>query len=250
MSHLTAILISVFISIFGGSFVEAADKSSEIPPVPKDAISIELAPPIMGAVSSVECGNGIGTGVVIKTGQIITDEHVIRGEKDCTFNGKPFTTEKDIVYRDPIIDLAIINVDTGDMQVAKYVCAPLKRGGNYVGIGYPEGFYTRREGAPQIVMLGTFPNSTFHTVIPVYLEAAPVATMLTGAGFYKNFPAETKNDFPSPHLSVVQGYVRPGMSGGPVFNERWEVVGLINALSGSNIGLIRELLDTPLCKSR
>jgi hypothetical protein len=43
----------------------------------------------------------------------------------------------------------------------------------------------------------------------------------------------------------------PGMSGGAVVNSRWEIVGMVNALSTvfSNISFSRELKDTPLCRA-
>lgn len=52
-------------------------------------------------------------------------------------------------------------------------------------------------------------------------------------------------------ILVGEYSVIPGMSGGPIYNDAGEVVGLVNAfLPGSGISLSRELKDTSLCKEK
>lgn len=234
MSQVIATFFAILIAAFVGGFTSSPQAP---PPIPNDVITQIDAPPVMAALQMITCAYedgevGAGTGVAIGENKIITDEHVIRGMTFCTFNGEVILP-KQIKYKDNNIDLAVIEISTASMVIAETNCSRLVTSEEYMGIGYPAGFY-------QKINMG---ESADPLVIP-----APVATNLVAMKEYEDFIPTKEDKFRSNHLRIVGGYVRPGMSGGPVFDKDWKVRGLMNALVGSNHAMIRELADTPLCK--
>jgi hypothetical protein len=255
MSQFIAAFFAFLVAAFISGFNSVEQTSVQPSPIPPEAMSTVDAPAVLTSIRVVTCAYedqevGVGTGVVIGKNQIITDEHVIRGMTFCTFEGEVFMA-KDVKFKNANVDIAVIDVSTKDIPVVEYSCDRLMNDKKYLGIGYPAGFYNVELRNSEIEATNIFANPFSPAPQPEYVMVpAPVMTVLYALDKYEDFLPTKEDKKRSDHLRMVSGYVRPGMSGGPVLDEDWKIHGLINAVKGSSYGMIRELADTPLCNGR
>jgi hypothetical protein len=170
------------------------------------------------AIVTIRSATGLGTGFVVrKDGWIVTNMHVIAGERELTVT----TADKrelpviEVIGADQARDLAIVRVDARDLAVLVLGDSDAVRAGDaVVAIGHPLG------------LEDTVSNGLVSAVRVVDAE-----------------------------LTVLQisAPIAPGSSGGPLFSDRGEVIGVATAFSteGQNLNFgvpvryLKPLLDSP-----
>lgn len=162
----------------------------------------EIAEIALPSVVLIKAGDSLGTGFVVwKDGRIVTNLHVIAGAKEATVimqDGKQYA-EVEVLAADSVHDLAVIRIRAKDLPVlALGDSKAVKPGEHVVAIGHPLG-------------LG---NTVSDGLVSAVRDAAPQVSVL--------------------QISVP---VSPGSSGGPLFNDRGEVVGVVTryAVEGQNL---------------
>lgn len=176
-------VISVIVNVLWFSFAHAQD-----------------IPTMLSQTVKVETNDGIGSGVVIGKGTILTAKHVVQGKDSASIM---FTREgmsvvvKQIVPL-PDTDLAILYIDVPDInKVVKLSCKPLKVGTDIYYAGYPLGF-------DLLFGRGIISSSELYD--------------LGDDG--KNYAAETN--------------IQHGNSGGPVFTREGELVAIAHGMLQDN----------------
>ena len=176
--------------------------SGPSPDVPPPPAKIAGAPGVRGASPSVvrvlgtACGLAIeGSGWVAAPGEVVTNAHVVAGERDTTVEvggHAPGLPARVLAY-DPHDDVAVLGVPSLDEPVLKLLGDPPSGEGGAI-LGYPENgpFDARsaRVGRTQIVLTDDAYGS------------GPVRRLLT----------------------PLRGLVRPGNSGGPLVDSRGRVL--------------------------
>jgi len=152
----------------------------------------EIAETALPSVVLIKTATTIGTGFVVwKDGRIATNLHVIAGAKEATVllhDGKEYT-ELEVLAADAPHDLAIIRIRAKDLPVLPLGDSKaVKPGEHVVAIGHPLG-------------LG---NTVSDGLVSAVRDIAPQVSVL--------------------QISVP---VSPGSSGGPLFNDRGEVIGVV-----------------------
>ena len=157
----------------------------------------------------------IGTGFVIsERGIIVTNKHVV-ADPDIKYNvvtkdGKKFEIRK--IYRDPVLDLAIVQVDANDLKVLELGdSSKLKVGQTIIAIGNA---------------LGRFTNTVTTGVVSGLGRRVVAGDPFSGT-------AESLDD-----LIQTDAAINPGNSGGPSLNSAGQVVGVNVATTegAQNIG--------------
>ncbi|MET0792100.1 MAG: trypsin-like peptidase domain-containing protein [Polyangiaceae bacterium] len=154
------------------------------------------------AIVTVRAGDSLGTGFVVrKDGWIATNFHVVRGATEVTVefsNHKQFPVVE-IMNANRLHDLVILRIDAANLPVLSIGDSDHVRPGDSVlAIGHPLGFEdTVSNGLISAVR-------EVHAGLRVLQISAPIA---------------------------------PGSSGGPLFNDRGEVIGVATAIitSGQNL---------------
>lgn len=157
----------------------------------------------------------IGTGFVVSDkGIIVTNKHVVNDSSlkynVVTKDGKKFEIRK--IYRDPVLDLAIVQIDGSDLKALELGdSSKLKVGQTAIAIGNA---------------LGRFTN-TVTTGVVSGLGRRVVA------GDYFSGSAESLDD-----LIQTSAAINPGNSGGPLLNSAGQVIGVNVATTegAQNIG--------------
>jgi len=170
--------------------------------VPERITTAEAAKFYSPAVVLVKTAAGLGSGFFInKEGYLITNFHVIAGEKKISVT--QFLQEKkvlrrvvhkevEIVATAPFHDLAILKLKEFDTEITPVVFSP----GESLGIGEP------------VFAIGN----------PLGLERSVTEGVLS----------QTHRNFGGILYLQVDAPVNPGNSGGPLFNARGQVIGIIN----------------------
>ncbi|MBI2019067.1 trypsin-like peptidase domain-containing protein [Candidatus Daviesbacteria bacterium] len=156
----------------------------------------------------------VGTGFVVsKKGVIVTNKHVVSETNTrytvVTRDGKKFEIRK--IYRDPILDLAVVQVDGEDMQTLELGdSSKIKVGQTVIAIGNA---------------LGRFTNTVTTGVVSGLGRRVVAGDPFTGA--------ETLDD-----LIQTDAAINPGNSGGPLLNSAGQVIGVNVATTegAQNIG--------------
>lgn len=157
----------------------------------------------------------IGTGFVIsEKGIIITNKHVV-ADPDVKYNvvtkdGKKYEIRK--IYRDPVLDLAVVQVDAEDLKALELGdSSKLKIGQTIIAIGNA---------------LGRFTNTVTTGVVSGLGRRVVAGDPFSGT-------AESLDD-----LIQTDAAINPGNSGGPSLNSAGQVVGVNVATTegAQNIG--------------
>ncbi len=157
----------------------------------------------------------IGTGFVVSDkGIIVTNKHVV-SDADLhytvvTKDGKKFEIKK--IYRDPILDLAVVQVDGDKMQALEFGdSSKLKVGQTVIAIGNA---------------LGKFTNTVTTGVVSGLGRKVTAGDPFSGS-------AESLDD-----LIQTDAAINPGNSGGPLLNSAGQVIGVNVATTegAQNIG--------------
>lgn len=169
----------------------------------------------------------IGSGFAIRNDLIITNKHVV-GDPDATYTIIT-NDEKEIavtkISKDPLNDLAILQVDTDDLQpIVLGNSENLKLGQIVIAIGTP---------------LGEFTNTVTSGII------SGLGRGITAGSPYEGFVERLDN------VIQTDAAINPGNSGGPLLNSLGEVIGVNTAVSAEseNIGfaipvnIVKDLVD-------
>lgn len=157
----------------------------------------------------------IGTGFIVSDkGIVVTNKHVVSDPNThytvVTIDGKKFEVRK--IYRDPVLDLAIVQVDEGGLKALDFGdSSKLKVGQMVIAIGNA---------------LGRFNNTVTTGVVSGLGRKVIAGDPFSGA-------AEALDD-----LIQTDAAINPGNSGGPLLNSAGQVVGVNVATTdgAQNIG--------------
>jgi S1-C subfamily serine protease len=167
----------------------------------------------MNIIPKVTCGDYMGTGVYVGSGDVATARHVISASKAaCTVDGSTSTFAGGAAGK----DFVLLHVKNAPPLRALINCQGFIEGHHYLAVGYAL-------DAPR-----------------------PVEQRLVGS-----FSASDAPGFRG--LIIFRGSVTQGMSGGPIFDEEdGSLVGIINANSEMGIteSLGFPLSASPLCAGR
>ncbi len=185
----------------------AAPGASAPPPVtaPAPARAMtpkEIAESALPSVVFIKTANTIGTGFVVwKDGRIATNLHVIAGAKEAVItlhDGKEYT-DVEVLAADDVHDLAVVRIRAqGLAALALGDSKSVKPGEHVVAIGHPLG-------------LG---NTVSDGLVSAVRDLDPKLSLLQ-----------------------ISAPISPGSSGGPLFNEHGEVIGVTTryATEGQNL---------------
>ncbi|MEI9941524.1 MAG: trypsin-like peptidase domain-containing protein [Pseudomonadota bacterium] len=178
----------------------------------------EIAARSTPAIVTVRTGDGLGTGFVVrKDGWVATNFHVVRGATAVTvvFSDHREFPVVEIMNANRLHDLVILRIDARDLPVLPLGDSDQVRAGDSVlAIGHPLG------------LEDTVSNGLISAVRDVH------------AGL---------------RVLQISAPIAPGSSGGPLFNDRGEVIGVATAISTSgqnlNFGLpskyVTDLVEHP-----
>ena len=178
--------------------------------------------------------HNIGSGFVIsKEGIIVTNKHVVsdRNAKYTVVTDKDRQYAVQKIYRDPLNDIAILQVDPGqngfgDLRPVELGdSSKLQVGQIAIAIGTP---------------LGEFNNSVTRGIV------SGLGRGIVAGSVFEGFAEELDN------VIQTDAAINPGNSGGPLLNSAGQVIGINTAVSqgGENIGfalpinLVREVLQS------
>jgi serine protease Do len=175
----------------------------------------EIAETATPSVVLIRLPNGLGTGFVVSDdGRIVTNVHVIRGASTATVvtSSGDEIADVELMATDEAHDLAVLRVHAKGLKALPLGdSATAKPGEHVVAIGHPLG-------------LG---NTVSDGLVSAIRDLSPTRTMLQ-----------------------ISAPISPGSSGGPLFNDRGEVIGVATLVitGGQNlnfavpINLIKPLL--------
>ncbi len=162
----------------------------------------------------------IGSGFVIsKEGMIVTNKHVVSDLQVkyfiITSSDKKYTVQK--IYRDPLNDVALIQIDLNENPGA--ILKPIDLGDS---TDLQVGQYVAAIGTA----LGEFRNTVTTGII------SGLGRGITAGSFYEGSVERLDN------VIQTDAAINPGNSGGPLLNSTGQVIGVNTAVSasGQNIG--------------
>jgi S1-C subfamily serine protease len=185
---------------FGGESIQAAQ-----PPDPNipDAVNAAAGSVVRVLSSAPSCGSDAeGTGWAVATDRIVTNAHVVAGSQDLyvQVGGVGELLAAELVVFDPVRDLAVLDVP--GLPVA-----PLPLGAEL--------------SASDPAVVAGYPENGGYSVVPARVREVVDAV---GRDIYEQ--GEVTREIYS-----LRGVVRPGNSGGPLFDEGGSVVGVVFARS-------------------
>lgn len=167
--------------------------------------TIPAAPDLEAAVVKVELPNGHGSGIHVGGGYIVTAAHVAGKETTVKLRsegGK--AVEGTVLWVNTAYDIALIKTDEDAFGSAPLSCSSAKRGDTITAMGNPLGI--------------EFVSST-----------GRIAGKAREVGPWKS-------------VFVTDMTIVMGMSGGPVFNDAGEVIGITVGVMAANMGFSSSLL--------
>ena len=159
-------------------------------------------------------GSGVGTGIVMtQDGYIATNSHVVNGAKEIVvqmYDGKKYSAT--LIGESEIDDLAVIKIDAKGLEVAKFgKSSDALVGDSVVVIGHPAG-----------------------------LEFGWTSTYGRLSAINRDIKIRDDDGTMTKKMTLIQtdANVNSGNSGGPMFNDHGEVIGIITLkLTGNYEGL-------------
>lgn len=151
----------------------------------------------------IKLDRGHGSGVAIAPHLVLTNHHVVDGEKTVkvrTSDGAEYDAE--VLWASPTRDVALLRVNDANLRPAELACRAPKLGEALTGIGNPI-------------------RSRFH------VATGRVASVL---------PIDTPKNDPTDYAVPVDMAIAGGMSGGPVFDADGRVLGLMEAVMIQPLG--------------
>jgi S1-C subfamily serine protease len=207
-------LLALFAAILLGSCsVERTsvpvDSAVATKPAP-DRFFINFTP-----IRHLYCGEFTGTGSIIDQDRVLTANHVVGAVKEC--RDEDSDTVGQVIYQNPALDIAVIQFPVAHLPKRRmqYNCKGFEPGKIYYAIGWQNGtelVVNRVEGTK------VFDNRADHS-----------------SGTLFN------------HVALVRGYIIPGMSGGPIVDEKGVMVGTNQATNHDGRSWARPITDTYLC---
>lgn len=192
--------------------IQAVDKTS--PSVVAIGISTRVINPFDPFAAAKNQDNTIGTGFAVSDkGIIVTNKHVVSGAGPYTVvsrDGQKYEVKK--IYRDPILDLAFVQVDAQGLKAVELGdSSKLRVGQTLIAIGNA---------------LGQFTNSVTTGVVSGLGRKVVAGDPFSGA-------AESLDN-----LIQTDAAINPGNSGGPLLNSKGQVIGVNVATTegAQNIG--------------
>ena len=195
-----------------GASLGSAGTSASVDRAPESVAGI--AAKVMQSTVSIavegEGGRGTGSGVVIRSdGYVLTNNHVVEsaakgGTITVTFDGAEQELPAKIVGLDPVTDLAVIQVQTGEQLPA----ATLGQSGALV-VGDP------------VIAIGS----------PLGLSGTVTTGIVSALNRTVNTPSENGTSNPLFNAIQTDAAINPGNSGGALVNARGEVVGINSAIA-------------------
>ena len=185
--------------------------------------SFQPSPPLIDAPSGtmvnfktirrIMCSSYTGTGVVIGEGTMITAAHVIQPTDICVDQESGQIGV--VVYKDFSADVATVKFSkklfSEKMEIS---CKGFKKGGRYFAIGYEHG-------------------------------ESLVINRMVGSGVTEQVLTVEGGNYPQ--MSMLFGRIIPGMSGGPIVDDKGRMVGMNNATDSQMRGWSRSMRDTKYC---
>jgi S1-C subfamily serine protease len=170
-----------------------------------DQIADVVATVTEGMVKISNGHSGAGAGSIIHPqGLIVTNSHVVQSREVSVYVERDRAVKGKLLARNEATDLAIIVVEENDLPVISMGDSSTARAGELVfSLGYPWGI----EG-----------GLTYGVVIQV----GPWPT-----------------EYPRTQVDLLTAslHLRPGHSGGPMFNSRGEIIGLNTMMQGPDVGV-------------
>jgi S1-C subfamily serine protease len=185
---------------FGGESIEAAQPPD--PGIP-DAVNAAAGSVVRVLSSAPGCGSDAeGSGWAVAADRIVTNAHVVAGSQDLyvQVGGVGELLPAELVVFDPVRDLAVL-------EVPGLPVAPLPLGTEL--------------GASASAVVAGYPENGGYSVVPARVREVVDAV---GRDIYEQ--GEVTREIYS-----LRGTVRPGNSGGPLFDESGQVVGVVFARS-------------------
>ena len=178
-----------------------------------------------GSIEEREIEQDIGTGFVVSDGLIVTNKHVVSdGDAEYqVFSTDGAEYEVEDIYRDPTLDMAILNVSGLDLE-------PL-----------PLGDSDQLRVGQMAIAIGTALGEFRNTVTTGVVSGIGRSIMAGGVGFSESLDNVIQTD----------AALNPGNSGGPLLNSLGQVIGVSVATSiGAEnisfaipINLVRDSID-------
>jgi serine protease Do len=181
-----------------------------------DQIADVVATVTEGMVKISNGHSGAGAGSIIHPqGLIVTNSHVVQSREVSVYVERDRAVKGKLLARNKAIDLAIIVVEENDLPVISMGDSSTARAGELVfSLGYPWGI----EGGLTYGVWGIEGGLTYGVVIQV----GPWPT-----------------EYPRTQVDLLTAslHLRPGHSGGPMFNSRGEIIGLNTMMQGPDVGV-------------
>jgi serine protease Do len=193
-----AALFAIVLAVSGGGCGPSATRAGSGGPMTPKQIAEAASP----SVVRIETPNGMGTGFVVwQDGRIVTNLHIIAGagEARVILHDKRTFTEIEVLAADRAHDLAILRIPVKNLPTLRTGDSTvLKAGDRVVAIGNPMGLET----------------TVTDGLISAVRQIDPKLTLLQ-----------------------ISAPISPGSSGGPLFNERGEVIGVTTLFSAEGQNL-------------
>jgi S1-C subfamily serine protease len=203
-------VLQAFNDVVGTSFFPrylepfAPERIVEVGPGPKRLLTdpdvVRAEPNVLKIRGSNDCGRGIeGTGFVYAPGRLMTNAHVVAGVDDPEVEIDGTTESADVVYYNPDLDIAVLSLDTGNLDGLDFDNAKEQDG--VAILGYPQ-------DGPFDIQVGRIRSEQRLRSPDIYGEGTVIREVF-----------------------AVRGLVRPGNSGGPIVDSDGDVVGVVFAAS-------------------
>jgi S1-C subfamily serine protease len=204
-------VLQAFNDVVGTSFFPrylepfAPERIVDVGPGPRRLLNdpdvARAQPSVLKIRGTNDCGRGIeGTGFVYAPNLLMTNAHVVAGVDDPEVEIDGTTEPADVVYYNPDLDVAVLRLDTGDVDALPFDTTADAETGVAI-LGYPQ-------DGPYDVQIGRIRSQQRLRSPDIYGQGTVIREVYS-----------------------VRGLVRPGNSGGPIIDSEGDVVGVVFAAS-------------------